>query len=329
MNLKKIITTIFLMMIIFLVTGRSKDVSAASIQDAVSLNSQVSVTVPPSGDYLYSFIISETGVITITGDFDSTSDGWVKVLDANGKILATDEENWADNNITGKKNLSLVLQVTPGTYYLEFLNNYDDKVYTPSVYLKYTQIQDITEKTTLAGTLLRNELVIYKIQLLNTSYINFKGSFYEETSLTVYICDEKGVILDQDYALEDWKDDATTGLHKMNFNTMKLKKGTYYIRIVNQQNTSLSYSLKKTIKIPAASIKLNAKKLVLTQGKKFQLKATLSPTQTTDSVKWTSTDKKIVSVSSSGLVIAKKRGIAFIVATTTSGKQKQVKITVK
>lgn len=42
-----------------------------------------------------------------------------------------------------------------------------------------------------------------------------------------------------------------------------------------------------------------------------------------------SSNKKIVIVSKNGVVKAKKKGIAYITATSTSGTQKNVKVTVK
>lgn len=84
-----------------------------------------------------------------------------------------------------------------------------------------------------------------------------------------------------------------------------------------------------TVKIPASSIKLNIKKLILKKGKKKLLKATVKPLETTDIVKWTSSNPKVATVTEDGVVKAKKLGYTTIMAKTTSGKYASVKVTVK
>ncbi len=57
-------------------------------------------------------------------------------------------------------------------------------------------------------------------------------------------------------------------------------------------------------------------------GETLQLKATVSPSNATDkSVKWTSSDSAVATVSAGGLVTAKKSGVALITATTNDGKK--------
>lgn len=84
-----------------------------------------------------------------------------------------------------------------------------------------------------------------------------------------------------------------------------------------------------TVKVPASSIKLNIRKLILKKGKKKTLKATVNPLETTDTVKWTSSNSTVASVTQDGVVKAKKKGYATIMAKTTSGKYASVEITVK
>lgn len=59
-----------------------------------------------------------------------------------------------------------------------------------------------------------------------------------------------------------------------------------------------------------AKVKLNKKKLVLTVGKKAKLKVK----GTKKKVKWSSSKKKIATVTKKGVVKAKKKGTAKIVA---------------
>lgn len=334
MKLKKTISIILAIILILcestILQFNTESVYAAELKGSIQLNKAFSTNVEGGGDYLYSINIKNTGILAISGDFNSHSDGWIKILDSNGKIVATDQGMWSHNNITGKDNLSLVYQCTPGQYYIELLNNSDTDIYSVNMYIKYTTIKSLNNKGTLKGTLNRNESIIYKVKLPYTSFFNFKGEFYEATSLTVYVLDKNGVELDQDRRADgDWTYNNTTNLNKMNYNSITLKKGIYYIKINNQMDSNLSYNIKYSVNVPATKIKLNKTKLSLKKGKSFTLKATMSPIKTTDTIKWTSSNKKIATVSKKGVVKAKKKGIAYITATSTSGIKKKIKVTVK
>ena len=59
------------------------------------------------------------------------------------------------------------------------------------------------------------------------------------------------------------------------------------------------------------------------------MKATVKPATTTDTVTWTSSNKKVATVDAFGKVTAKKKGKVTITVKTTSGKKATCKITVK
>ena len=84
---------------------------------------------------------------------------------------------------------------------------------------------------------------------------------------------------------------------------------------------------KKAVK--AKSVTLNRKNVTLEKGKKLKLKATVKPKKATQKkIVWSSGNKKVATVSSKGVVKAKKKGKVTI--TVKSGKvTKKVKITVK
>ncbi len=79
----------------------------------------------------------------------------------------------------------------------------------------------------------------------------------------------------------------------------------------------------------STSIKLNKKKYSMKKGASYTLKPTVKPATSTDTVKWTSSNKKVAAVDAYGTVKAKKKGTATITAKTTSGKKATCKITVK
>lgn len=81
--------------------------------------------------------------------------------------------------------------------------------------------------------------------------------------------------------------------------------------------------------VEATSIKMNHSKVTIKKGKKYTLKATVAPSNTTDFITWKSSNKKVATVSTKGKVKAIKKGTAIITATTASGKKITCKITVK
>lgn len=100
-------------------------------------------------------------------------------------------------------------------------------------------------------------------------------------------------------------------------------------KITVTSGNGLSASCVVNVKVPAKSIKFDVKKITLKKGRKKTIKATIKPLETTDSVKWTSSNPKIVSVNQKGVIKAKKKGYATIMAKTTSGKYAKVTVTVK
>lgn len=105
------------------------------------------------------------------------------------------------------------------------------------------------------------------------------------------------------------------------------KKGTAVI------TASLSNGKKAVCKvtvkeIPAKRIKLNVKELRAYKGYKFIVKTALTPKNSTDTITWKSSNSKVVSVTSKGVIRMKKNGKATITARTASGKKATVKVTV-
>lgn len=80
--------------------------------------------------------------------------------------------------------------------------------------------------------------------------------------------------------------------------------------------------------LPASKITLSVSANTLKVGKKLTVKPVITPSSSTDSIKWTTSNSKIATVSSKGVVKALKNGTATITATTSSGKKASIKIIV-
>ncbi len=107
------------------------------------------------------------------------------------------------------------------------------------------------------------------------------------------------------------------------------KKGT---AVITAKVGSKRYRCKVTVKQPVTSVKLNAKSKTLTKGSSCTLKATVRPTNANNrAVTWTSSNKKVATVTSKGKVKAVGKGTAVITAKAKDGSKKyaKCKITVK
>ncbi len=104
-------------------------------------------------------------------------------------------------------------------------------------------------------------------------------------------------------------------------------------QVTVRSSNGLTKIVNVTVTSPATKVKVTVKgksksKLTLKKGKKVTLKAKVTPSNSTDKVKWKSSKTKIATVSQKGLVKAKKKGKTVI--TATAGKKKaKITITVK
>lgn len=91
-----------------------------------------------------------------------------------------------------------------------------------------------------------------------------------------------------------------------------------------------TYTLKSKITVlkPATSFEISNKITAMNLGQKSNLAGVVSPTSATDKVTWTSSNKKIATVSAKGVVTALKEGSVKITGKTLSGKTDSVTIKV-
>lgn len=106
--------------------------------------------------------------------------------------------------------------------------------------------------------------------------------------------------------------------------------GTSIITVRMDSGVSAKCTIKVTI--PSKSIKIKArsassKKLYLVKGRSVTLSQVMSPSNTTDQVKWSTSNKRVVKVNANtGVIRGLKTGKAKITAKTTSGKKATIQI---
>ena len=107
------------------------------------------------------------------------------------------------------------------------------------------------------------------------------------------------------------------------------KTGTAYLTITLASGLEQKVKVKvQKAKVTTTSVKLTSKKITVKKSKKLSLKPLISPVTTQDTVTYTSADKKIATVTKSGVVKGIKAGKTKI--TIKAGKKKAVcTVTVK
>jgi len=103
------------------------------------------------------------------------------------------------------------------------------------------------------------------------------------------------------------------GKTKITVKTANGKKASITVKVVGAKSVKLKEGKSKTLKV----------------GKKLTLHATVSPAKVKTKLTWTSSDTKVATVSSKGVVTAKKAGTAKITVKTANGKSATITITVK
>ena len=110
------------------------------------------------------------------------------------------------------------------------------------------------------------------------------------------------------------------------------KAGRVTITCTAKDGSNVYATCSVTVANPVKTIKLNKKKVTIKKKGTYLLKATVGPKSAGNkTVKWTSSNKKVATVSASGLVTAKKKGKVTITVKAKDGSKKTAKciVTVK
>ncbi|MGN0396112.1 MAG: Ig-like domain-containing protein, partial [Coprococcus sp.] len=109
-------------------------------------------------------------------------------------------------------------------------------------------------------------------------------------------------------------------------------RGTATITCTAKDGSGVKTTCVVTVVQKVTKITLNKTKLSLKRGNKYTLKATVKPTNADNrAVQWKTSNKNIATVSSNGVVTAKKKGTVTITCTAKDGSKKyaKCKITIK
>ena len=108
-----------------------------------------------------------------------------------------------------------------------------------------------------------------------------------------------------------------------------VKPGTATITVKTANGKTATCKVTVRQPVPATAITLNKTSATINMGDKLTLSKTLTPSNATGTVTWSSSNTKVATVTSSGVVLGVTAGTATITATTQSGKKATCKVTVK
>ena len=113
-------------------------------------------------------------------------------------------------------------------------------------------------------------------------------------------------------------------------NVKGIKKGSCKITVTSKKNKKKKAKISVKVVKQVKTVKLDAESVTLYAGNSRKLKASITPVSGSyKGMKWTTSNKKVATVSSSGTVKAVAAGTATIKATSVEGSKKSASCTVK
>ncbi len=152
-------------------------------------------------------------------------------------------------------------------------------------------------------------------------------------TLTVYL-DEKGELNAVLNPKKPSNSEVTWKSSKKSVATVKngvitpKKTGTTNITVTTDDG-GLTATCKVSVKRKLKSFTLNKKKVTLNTGATFTLKVNRKPSNATEGISYTTSNKNVATVNAKGVITAKGRGTATITAKSERGKTVKCKVTVK
>ncbi|MDE7298447.1 MAG: S8 family serine peptidase [Lachnospiraceae bacterium] len=182
-------------------------------------------------------------------------------------------------------------------------------------------------------------IIVYQLEddlLAPTAALSWQVSFLRDT-MTVHVnaSDHQSGLRLVQYAEGNHDTDYFRSGKAGTTVSMKNGSGSFHVKKEGLYTVYLSdYRGNKTVQtievqvIPSVSMSLNASSKTLAAGMTFQLIPSLNPAESTDKLKFSSSNPAVCKVNSAGMVTAIAPGKAVITAKTASGIEKKCTITV-
>ena len=168
----------------------------------------------------------------------------------------------------------------------------------------------------LTDTFADGETISYKFVLKKKTTVKFEGTFDSNYNQNITLYKKDGTELWVDStASGDWTENKVEDKWKLK-KEIELAKGTYYVTVNNHSGNAFTYTLKTSSK----EVKKVSKMKI-----KVKLGESLSLADIIDldgNIKWSTANKKKVSVTEDGVIEGKKKGKTVITAYSKSQKEK-------
>ena len=172
-------------------------------------------------------------------------------------------------------------------------------------------------------------ITLLSICLSLVSPIYAESLSLNKTSLTLNKGQSETLVI-QDLPVEEdclWESSNPSIASVENGVVKALGVGSTNITVTVQEQSAICHV---TVKSPITSVQLNKTSLSIYKGKTYALKATINPSDTTDSktLKWTSSNTKVATINNKGVVTAKNYGKTTITVITSTYKKATCQVTV-
>lgn len=334
---KRIYLLVMIVMFCILGVMSKQDIVSASEVNTITIGKTTEGCLVGGEEDYYSIIPSEKGQLTITITGKVPASLTAAILDENN--VNTYRTKTVDYNAEkGNETLKYVVYVNPIKYHLRIgANNSVGGEYTIKTSLKpFKEEIEANHSIDTAYVIKNNQYIngylaidsmkdYYKIEIKEGKQLKFSVDCYSASSVTV------GVIKpSEDFVTYT----GNAGFNKYRYEfDQSVPAGTYIIVISDNGSAMIEegrkYSLATGNYVVTKEMKTIPKK-VMYAGKTYNLKVTRTPEGATEKLKYTTSDKKVVTVSSTGKLSAKGKGTATITVTgVDTGIKQKVTITVK
>jgi len=173
--------------------------------------------------------------------------------------------------------------------------------------IAYCKVQVVKEVTNIKLNYSVKTIVVGHSFTLKAT-VSPSDAYYQDVN---YVADDSSIVIVD-------SDGIVTGI----------KPGSTFVRANAKDNSGIYALCYVTVidEIAATGITVSDSEIYLLPGENKTITYTIKPANSTDSIKWSSSDEDIATVSSSGKITAKKVGVSTVTIMTTSGKTATVTV---
>lgn len=272
----------------------------------------------------YQFTIPSDGKVTVTCQNSNSYGGDVYLKDKDCAETYNHARELTDSSMTFSEYLKA------GTYGIEFKSEYGGEA-SYKIKVKFDAVgcnvsepnNDFASATPISLNQLQqgvltdaNQEDYFKIQLNSATTLQIVTTGEKSRTVTLYNGDFVEIKYEYYGGARQFEE--------------YLSPGTYYVKMQSENDTP--YTLKCVAHQYVTGINLKSSLVTITKGASVNLLSAVTPADATQkTLKWTTSDSSVATVSSAGKVTAKSAGYANITATTTDGSNisKQATVIVK